>query len=128
MSTWNSISNIIKTVVLVLLIAVFFGASKIAKEKFKLEKASNTFFYLAMAYIPICFISCSVFSLFGKYLSIYGDGKYTYLAVSMVITSGIYYLNYRIRKSIPLLYGSLLSQICSIILFGLIFEENIFTA
>ena len=125
MSTWNSISNIIKTAVLVLLIAVFFGASKIAKEKFKLEKASNTFFYLAMAYIPICFISCSIFSLFGKYLSIYGDGKYTYLAVSMVLTSGIYYLNYRIRKSIPLLYGSLLAQICSIILFGLIFEENI---
>ena len=57
MSTWNTVSNVIKTVVLVLLIGVFLGASKIAKEEFKLEKASNTFFYLAMAYIPICLIS-----------------------------------------------------------------------
>lgn len=125
MSTWNTVSNIIKTVVLVLLIGVFLGASKIAKERFKLEKASNTFFYLAMAYIPICLISCSIFELFGHYLSIYGDGKYTYLAMSMVLTSGIYYLNYKNRKSTALLVGSILSQICSVILFGLIFSSEV---
>ena len=125
MSTWNTVSNIIKTVVLVLLIGVFLGASKIAKEKFKLEKASNTFFYLAMAYIPICLISCSIFGLFGRYLSIYGDGKFTYLAMSMVFTSGIYYINYKARKSVALLTGSILSQVCSVILFGLIFSSEI---
>lgn len=124
MSTWNTVSNIIKTVVLVLLIGVFLGASKIAKERFKLEKASNTFFYLAMAYIPICLISCAIFELFGHYLSIYGDGKYTYLAMSMLLTSGIYYLNYQTRKSNTLLFGSILSQICSVILFGLIFSSE----
>lgn len=125
MSTWNTISNIIKTLVLVLLIGVFLGASRIAKERFKLEKASNTFFYLAMAYIPICFLSCSIFGLFGDYFSIYGDGRYTYLAVSMVLTAGIYYLNYLTRKSNALLCGSILAQISALILFGLIFEENI---
>ena len=125
MSTWNTISNIIKTFVLVLLIGVFLGASRIAKERFKLEKASNTFFYLAMAYIPICFLSCSIFGLFGDYFSIYGDGRYTYLAVSMVLTAGIYYLNYLTRKSNALLCGSILAQISALILFGLIFEENI---
>ena len=124
MSTWNTVSNIIKTAVLVLLIGVFLGASKIAKDKFKLEKASNTFFYLAMAYIPICLISCSIFGLFGNYFSIYGDGKYTYLAMSMCLTGGIYYLNYKIRKSNALLAGSVLSQICTVILFGLIFSSE----
>ena len=111
MSTWNTVSNIIKTVVLVLLIGVFLGASKIAKEKFKLEKASNTFFYLAMAYIPICLTSCSIFGLFGRFLSIYGEGRYTYLAMSMLFTAGIYYLNYKKRNSNALLVGSILSQI-----------------
>lgn len=125
MSTWYTVSNIIKTVVLVLLIGVFLGASKIAKERFKLEKASNTFFYLAMAYIPICLISCSIFGLFGEYFSIYGDGRYTYLAMSMLLTSGIYFINYKIRKSNTLLVGSVLSQICTIILFGLIFSKEI---
>lgn len=125
MSTWNTVSNIIKTVVLVLLIGVFLGASKIAKEKFKLEKASNTFFYLAMAYIPICLISCSIFGLFGRFLSIYGEGRYTYLAMSMLFTAGIYYLNYKKRNSNALLVGSVLSQIFSVILFGLIFSSEI---
>lgn len=125
MSTWNSVSNIVKTAVLVLLIGVFWGASKIAKEKFKLDKTSNTFFYLAMAYIPICLISCSVFGLFGDYFSIYGEGRYTYLALSMLFTSGIYYINYKIKASQPLLYGSVLSQICSVILFGLVFSKDI---
>lgn len=125
MSTWNTVSNIIKTVVLVLLIGVFFGASKIAKERFKLDKASNTFFYLAMAYIPICFLSCSIFGLFGNYFSINGDGKYTYLTITMVLTAGIYFINYKTRNSKILLAGSILSQICSLILFGFIFEENV---
>ena len=124
-STWNTVSNVIKTVVLVLLIGVFLGASKIAKEKFKLEKASNTFFYLAMAYIPICLISCSIFGLFGRFLSIYGEGRYTYLAMSMLFTAGIYYLNYKKRNSNALLAGSVLSQIFSVILFGLIFSSEI---
>ena len=125
MSTWNTVSNIIKNVVLVLLIGVFLGASKIAKERFNLEKASNTFFYLAMAYIPICLISCSIFELFGHYLSIYGDGKYTYLAMSMLLTSGIYYINYKARKSTALLVGTILSQIFTVILFGLIFSSEV---
>ena len=125
MSTWNTVSNIVKTVVLVLLIGVFLGASKIAKEKFKLEKASNTFFYLAMAYIPICLISCSIFGLFGNFLSIYGDGRYTYLAMSMLFTAGIYYLNYKKRNSNVLLAGSILSQVLGVILFGLIFSSDI---
>lgn len=125
MSTWNTVSNIIKTVVLMLLIGVFLGASKIAKERFSLEKASNTFFYLAMAYIPICLISCSIFGLFGRYFSLYGDGKYTYLAMSMLLTSGIYFINYKIKKSNTLLVGSILSQILTIILFGLIFSNKI---
>ena len=73
-----------------------------------------------MAYIPICLISCSIFELFGYYFSIYGDGRYTYLAMSMVLTAGIYFINYRTRKSNILLAGSILSQILGVILFGLI--------
>lgn len=125
MSTWNTVSNIVKTGVLVLLIGVFLGASKIAKERFKLEKTSNTFFYLAMAYIPICLISCSVFGLFGKYLSIYGEGKFAYLSIAMLFTSIIYYINYKQKDSAILFYGCILSQICSLILFVVIFETNI---
>lgn len=124
-STWNSISNILKTMVIVLLVGVFLGASKIAKEKFKLEKASNTFFYIAMAYIPICLLSFSLFGLLGSYFSIFGEGRYTYLALSMFFTSGIYYINYKNRKTNGLLYGTILSQVLALILVALIFEKSI---
>lgn len=125
MSTWNAISNIIK-IALVLLFTVFFlGMSKIAKTKFKLEKTSNTFFYIAMAYIPICLISCSLFGLVGEYFSINGDGRFIYFTVVSIIISIIYYFYYTKRKSDILFIGMLLSQTLAVILFGLIFERNL---
>ena len=78
LSTWNTMPNIIKTAILVLLIGVFLGISKFAKKVFKLEQASKTFYFIAMAYIPIVMISISVFKLFGTYLSSVGEGKYIY--------------------------------------------------
>lgn len=125
MSTWNSIPNILKTIVLSLLTAVFFGGSYIAKEKFKLEKASQTFFYIAMAYIPICLLSISIFKLFGTYLSIFGDGKYIYLMCSSIFIAFIYYVTYMMKNNKYILYGSLLSQVFSVITFSLIFSNNI---
>ena len=57
MSTWNVIPNFVKTIVLTLLIGVFLGESKIADKKLKLKLTSITFYYLAMAYIPIMLIN-----------------------------------------------------------------------
>lgn len=124
-SAWNSIPNLIKTGVIILLVGVFLGASKIAKEKFNLEKTSSTFFHIAMAYIPICLISCSVFALFGEYLSIYGEGSFIYLTFVMILTSIIYYINYKRKQSIGLLCSSILSQISAVILGTLIFESSL---
>ncbi len=124
-STWNAIPNLLKTLVIILLVVVFLGASKIAKNKFHLEKTSSTFFYMAMAYIPICLISCSIFGLFGDFLSIYGDGKYIYLTCSSIITSLVYFINYKSNKNKGLFYASFIAQVSSVILFSLIFESSV---
>lgn len=123
-STWNAIPNLIKTLVIILLSGVFLGASKIAKDKFNLEKTSNTFFFIAMAYVPICLISCSAFGLFGDYFSLYGPGNVIYLTFVAILTSIIYFINYKKRNSNGLLYGSMISQVSAVILFTLIFEYN----
>ncbi len=125
LSTWNSIPDILKTSVIILLVGVFLGASKIAKDKFKLEKTSNTFFYIAMAYIPICLISCSIFALFGEYFSIYGPGNYIYLSFVSILTAIIYYINYKKRKSSGLMCACFIAQISSVILFTLIIESSL---
>lgn len=125
MSTWTSIPNILKTVVLSLLTLVFLGGSYVAKEKFKLDKVSQTFFYIAMAYIPICLISISFFGLLGNYLSIHGEGKHLYLLFSMLFTAGLYYAISVRKSSKYLLVGSLLSQILSVIFFSLILSNDV---
>lgn len=125
-TAWHSISDILKTIVLFLFVGIFLGASKIAKDKFKLEKASKTFFYIAMAYIPICILSISIFGLMGTYLSINGAGKYLYLFISTLLLSLLYYFIAKRTGSIYLIYGSILSQFLSVILFTVLFEERLF--
>lgn len=124
MSTWNVIPNIIKTMVFVLLIGVFLGASKIADKKLKLKMTSATFYYLAMAYIPIMLISIWGFELFGKYLSIHGDGSYIYLTLMSIVVSSIYFSESKKRKGIILLIPSSIFQILTVIFGVLIFSKN----
>ena len=125
-TAWNSITNFAKTIILFLFVGIFLGASNIAKNKFNLEKASKTFFYIAMAYIPICILSISIFGLLGNFLSINGAGKYLYLCVSTILLSILYYFVAKRTRNSYLVYGSLLSQLLSVILFSLLFEERLF--
>lgn len=125
MSTWSIIPNILKTIVMLLFIGVFLGASKIAKNNFNLEKTSLTFFYIAMAYIPIFLISCSIFELVGNFLSIRGEGKFIYLTLALFLTSLIYYLYYKKYNNKIILLGMILSQIFSVVLFTLIFAKQL---
>ena len=121
-STWAVIPNIIKTVILVVFVEVFLGLSKVAKEKFNLPNASNTFFYIAMAYIPICLYSISLFGLFGEYLSIVGQGRHIYFTIINIVIAVIYMYQYNKNESKVLMYGSILMQYLSVIFFSLIFR------
>lgn len=127
-TAWNSIPNIIKTITLLLFVGVFLGASKLANEKFHLKKASKTFFYIAMAYLPISFLSISIFGLFGDYFAIWGAGNYIYLGFSAVVLALIYYYVSKKDENNFLIYGSILSQLLAVLLFSLLFEERIFLA
>ena len=90
-STWHTIPNLLKTIVIMLLGGVFLGASNIAKKTFKLEETANTFLYMALAYLPISLFSISYFGLLGNYLSVHGEGKNLYLFIVSFIVSIIYY-------------------------------------
>ena len=125
-TAWNTIPNFIKTTVLFLVAFVFLCVSKLSKEKYNLEKTSKTFFYIGMAYLPICLLSISIFGLFGEFLSATGDGKFIYLGASTLVLAILYYWVSKISNDKYLFYGSLLSQILSVILFTLMFEERLF--
>ena len=118
-STWHTIPNVVKTCVIVLLAGVFFGASNIAKNVFKLKETSNTFFYIALAYLPIALFSISLFGLFGEYLSINGDGKYLYYALSSISLAIAYFIIGDKRNNKALFNSSMIMQLLSAIFLAL---------
>lgn len=124
MSTWSILPNFIKTLVLFMFVLVFVGISNKA-EKMGLKDTSKTFFNLAMAYIPICLVSISLFGLLGEYLSVNGDGKFIYLTAVFLAISGIYYKVSKEKDSKGLFYSSIISQLFTVVLFSLIFETNL---
>ena len=116
-STWNTIPNIVKTLVLVIFIGIFLGISKIAKEKLNLEKTSKAFFNISMAYIPICLIGISYWGLLGEYLSIKGNGGGIYLALVATFLSLLYYKISKDNHSNGYLISSVFSQYSAVIAF-----------
>lgn len=123
-STWSITHNIIKTIVIVAMLAVFLAISYIADKYFNLKQTSKTFFYIALAYIPITLLSISMFSLFGNFLSLYGEGKYIYLAFSSVLVSYIYHLTSMKYKNKPIFIFNVMFQLLSIIFFLSIFTNK----
>lgn len=124
LSTWNSIPELLKTATLSMLIVVFLGFSKIAKEKFKLESVANTFYYIALAYIPIVLISISFFKLLGNYLSLYGDGSNLYFSVSAICLAIIYGVEYYKNKLFALKIINIIFEFIAVIFTVLIFTND----
>ena len=122
-TSWNTIPDVAKTFTLILLAGVFFGISSIAKNKFKLTLTSNTFYYIAILYIPIVLVSISIFKLFGEYLSCYGNGKYIYFAVSSLLLSIFYFVQVK-KRGIALLLLSIIAQIAAVTSTILLFSNN----
>ena len=114
-STWHTIPNIVKTLVILLLAGEFLGASKIAKSIFKLEESANTFLYIALAYLPISLFSISIFGLLGNYLSISGNGKNLYLTICSFGLAILYYWIGKRKKQIILFNASMMMQFLSVV-------------
>ena len=125
MGTWNTIHDIFKTIVLALGIALFLGGSKIAETRLKITKTARTFFFIAMAYIPLFLLSLSIFGLLGDYLSITGEGRYLYLGFSSIITAIVYYGFYKSKNEKSLFLGSLLAQAGAVVLLSLMISSTL---
>ena len=124
-TTWNTSLNIIKTLVIILMYFIFLGFSYIADHYLNIKQTSKIFLYIAFSYLPLVFISISLFEVLGHYLSFYGPGKYVYLSISSIIITCIY--NYYMNKRNDLFFaiGRYIFQLLSIIMTLLVFTSNI---
>jgi len=124
-STWTVTHDFFKTIIIVLMLGVFLAVSHIADKFLNLKQTSKAFYYIALAYIPILFLSIALFELFGKYFSLYGLGKYIYLTFSCFLVSVIYYYNAVKNKNHIIAIFSVIFQTLGITFFALVFTNDI---
>ena len=123
LSSWYNLSDIFKSIVILMMTGFFAFLSNIAK-KYNLNNTSETFLYISLAYLPISLVSISLFNLLGDFFSISGAGKNIYLALSFVITSGVYiYINKIYNKKLIYTFN-IIAQLLSTIFLTLIFTNN----
>ena len=123
-TTWNVTNAIFKTLILLVMLAIFIITSYIADKYLHLQQTSKAFHYISLAYIPIVLLSISVFELIGSFFSITGPGKYIYLALSSFVVTLIYYYN-SYKKSEKLVgIFSMIFSIITICLIGACFTTK----
>ena len=123
-SGWDVLPGVAKSAILFVFMGVFIKLSKTLREK-KVTNAANIFFYISMAYLPLCLFSISLFGLLGEFLSIHGEGKFIFLTAVFLATSYVYYKYYKKNGANGLFYASILSQLFTVVLATMIFEVNI---
>ncbi|MBO5179805.1 MAG: hypothetical protein J6B87_05625 [Clostridia bacterium] len=122
-SMWDTIGDVFKVGILTLLVGVFLGISKIAKDKFNLPNTSNTFFYIAMAYIPVLALAIYLINLASEYLQT-SQEKNIYWLITCIIMGVVYGLiAFKTSKKL-LCVGSLIMQVLAVIFGACIFTES----
>ncbi|MBR4110358.1 MAG: hypothetical protein IKK43_01535 [Clostridia bacterium] len=122
-SMWDTIGDVFKVGILTLLVGVFLGISKIAKDKFNLPNTANTFFYISMAYIPVLALAIYLINLASEYLQT-SQEKNIYWLITCMIMGAIYGLiAFKTSKKL-LCIGSLIMQVLAVIFGACIFTES----
>ena len=121
-SMWDTIGDIFKVGILTLLVGVFLGISKVAKDVFKLPNTSNTFFYIAMAYIPVLALAIYLINISSGYIQTSQQQNIFWLIACLIMGTiyGIISLK-SIRR--PLFIGSMIMQILAVIFGTLIYTD-----
>lgn len=88
-TTWATLGNIVKAVIILSFSAVLFAASSAAERKFDLPRTGKVFYTLGCAFLPITVFAIAYFKIFGEWFSIGGNGSGTVLAVAAALTAAV---------------------------------------
>ena len=86
-SNWESIPDILKTALLLVLALLFAGLSKFAEDKLKLKTSSFVYYFLMNFFVVFSFLSAGEFALFGPWFSAAGAGSQMFSAALFMLIS-----------------------------------------
>lgn len=127
-STWALMSSTLKTILISLVAGLFFGISVTAGKLLKIEKTSFAFWVLGSLFLPVAVLSAGFFQLFGKYLSIFGEGKYLLGAVGASLCLPVYLYSARKYRNRLFVWISLitLSSVVAFVLAAIHLKIDLF--
>ncbi len=116
LTTWNTTPKVIKVGVMIVLIGLFIGLSVLSDKKYHLEQTSKTFYYIAMALIPIVLVALFAFKLVGNYF--YKEAPLLYGTLCCLFLAILYGYESSKAKRTVLLVAGLSFQVLTLI-FGM---------
>ncbi len=87
-TTWESLPDIAKTIIVFSLSALFFCVSVLAERVIHLNKTSTAFYILGSIFLPLTIICAGYFDLLGDWMSLSGQGR-SMLLMTAFATLGI---------------------------------------
>jgi len=90
-NNWDSMNALMKTSVIALVAGMFLGMQYVTEKLLKIEKTSFAFAILGSLFVPITVLSAGYFELFGKWLSINGEGKFLLGLLGCLVSLPLYW-------------------------------------
>ena len=103
-TSWESMNDIIKVILLIVMGLIFLGLSKISEKKLHIETTTFTYWLLAMFFFIFSIIATGTLEIYGTWLSYYGEGKSLMYALTYLAISGLSYLTYKKKNNELLKY------------------------
>lgn len=97
-TSWESISDLLKVVALILMGVIFLGLSKFSEEKLKIEKTTKAYYILGLAFFLLTWVGIGVFGSISPWFSYTGAGKNLVYFLTFALLIGLLYL---LNKKFP---------------------------
>ncbi|WP_449354155.1 hypothetical protein ACUL41_12700 [Virgibacillus natechei] len=89
-STWDMLSQWMKTGMIALVAVLFFGLAIFTNRMLHITKTAFAFYVLGGLFLPIVYISIGFYEQLGPYLSIFGEGRFLYGTIGSLMLLPVY--------------------------------------
>lgn len=114
-SSWQTITDVVKLILLVLIGFIFFGLSKFSEIKLKIRNTTIAYWLLSMIAFTLSVFLIGYGKLAGEWFSFVGDGSNIFMAVFMLTISLLSYITFKKFDINAFLYAGYVTLTCAIL-------------
>lgn len=93
-TSWNFMSNTLKTIFLILFGIIFIALSLFAETKLKLYRSSYLYWLLGISFFLLSTVGVLYFGIYNSYLTYHGGGKYLAYTITFLTAAGLSLVSY----------------------------------